>query len=78
MNAVCTEVSKGKSTVPIFWPFGEVVRLSTGGLDHVPGCKASRSRGIHYHEPVAVARHEQGINVSMLNPRAIYGFNPDG
>lgn len=92
MNAVGIDVSKGRSTVAILRPFGEVVRLpfdvthNRGSLEQL----AEQILGLdgesrvlmeatgRYHEPVAAALHERGLYVSVLNPLAIHGYNPDG
>lgn len=92
MNAVGIDVSKGKSTVAILRPFGEVVCLpfdvthDYGSLERLADqilCLDGESRVLmeatgRYHEPVAAALHERGIYVSVLNPLAIHGYNPDG
>lgn len=92
MNAVGIDVSKGKSTVAILRPFGEVVRLpfdvshDYGSLERLADqiiCLDGESRVLmeatgRYHEPVAAALHERGIYVSVLNPLAIHRYNPDG
>lgn len=92
MNAVGIDVSKGKSTVAILRPLGEVVRLpfdvthDYGSLERLADqiiCLDGESRVLmeatgRYHEPVAAALHERGIYVSVLNPLAIHGYNPDG
>lgn len=92
MNAVGIDVSKGKSTVAILRPFGEVVCLpfdvthDYGSLERLADqilFLDGESRVLmeatgRYHEPVAAALHERGIYVSVLNPLAIHGYNPDG
>lgn len=92
MNAVGIDVSKGKSTVAILRPLGEVVCLpfdvthDYGSLERLADqiiCLEGESRVLmeatgRYHEPVAAALHERGIYVSVLNPLAIHGYNPDG
>ena len=92
MNVVGIDVSKGKSTVAILRPFGEVVCLpfdvthDYGSLERLADqiiCLDGESRVLmeatgRYHEPVAAALHERGIYVSVLNPLAIHGYNPDG
>lgn len=92
MNAVGIDVSKGKSTVAILRPFGEVVCLpfdvthDYGSLERLADqiiCLDGESHVLmeatgRYHEPVAAALHERGIYVSVLNPLAIHGYNPDG
>lgn len=92
MNAVGIDVSKGKSTVAILRPFAEVVRFpfdvshdheSLEKLADQIICLDGESRVLmeatgRYHEPVAAVLHERGIYVSVLNPLAIHGYNPDG
>ena len=79
MNAVGIDVSKGKSTVAILRPFGEVVRLpfdvlhDYGSLERLADqiiCLDGESRVLmeatgRYHEPVAAALHERGISKSL-------------
>lgn len=92
MNAVGIDVSKGKSTVAILRPFGEVVRFPFD-VTHNQGSLEQLAEQIldldgesrilmeatgRYHEPVAAALHERGLYVSVLNPLAIHGYNPDG
>ena len=92
MNAVGIDVSKGKSTVAILRPFGEVVHLpfdvahDYGSLERLADqiiCLDGESRVLmeatgRYHEPVAAVLHERGIYVSVLNPLAIHGYNSGG
>ena len=92
MNAVGIDVSKGKSTVAILRPLGEVVSLpfdvshDYGSLERLADqiiCLDGDTRVLmeatgRYHEPVAAALHERGIYVSVLNPLAIHGYHPDG
>ena len=92
MNAVGIDVSKGKSTVAILRPLGEVVQLpfdvihDVGSLERLATqiiCLDGESRVLmeatgRYHEPVAAMLYERGIYVSVLNPLAIHGYNPDG
>lgn len=92
MNAVGIDVSKGKSTVAILRPLGEVVKLPFD-VAHDPGslerlaeqiiCLDGDSRVLmeatgRYHEPVASTLHERGIYVSVLNPLAIHGYCTGG
>jgi len=82
MNSVGIDVSKGKSTVAILRPLGEVVQKprevvhSTIELERLayqiiglgePTRVIMEATG-RYHEPVAAALHEMGIYVSILNP----------
>ena len=92
MNAVGIDVSKGKSTVAILRPLGEVVSLpfdvihDFGSLERLADqiiCLDGDSRVLmeatgRYHEPVAVALHDRGIYVSVLNPLAIHGYSTGG
>ncbi len=92
MNAVGIDVSKGKSTVAILRPLGEVVCLpfdvthDYGSLERLADqiiCLDGDSRVLmeatgRYHEPVAMALHERGIYVSVLNPLAIHGYCSGG
>lgn len=92
MNAVGIDVSKGKSTVAIIRPFGEVVSLpfdvahDAYSLEQLANHIISldgESRVVmeatgRYHEPVATVLHERGIYVSVLNPLAIHGYCSGG
>ena len=92
MNAVGIDVSKGKSTVAILRPLGEVVSLpfdvthDFGSLERLADqiiCLDGDSRVLmeatgRYHEPVAMALHDRGIYVSVLNPLAIHGYSAGG
>lgn len=92
MNAVGIDVSKGKSTVAILRPLGEVVSLpfdvphDLGSLERLADqiiCLDGDSRVLmeatgRYHEPVAMALHERGIYVSVVNPLAIHGYCSGG
>ena len=87
LNAVGIDVSKGKSTVAILRPAGEVVRkpfsvshsvkdLSdlvsyVGSLDGET--KVVMEATGHYHEPVLKAFLDAGIFVSAVNPSLMPG-----
>lgn len=91
MNAVGIDVSKGKSTVAVVRPFGEVVakpyevRHTSSELSEL----AERLKSLEgetrvvlehtgrYYEPVAQMLHDAGIFVSAVNPLLIkeYGNN---
>lgn len=87
-STVGIDISKGKSTVAILRPLGEVVRLpfdvvhDLGSLERLADqiiCLDGASRVLmevtgRYHEPVAMALHERGIYVSVLNPLVIHGY----
>lgn len=82
MNAVGIDVSKGKSTVAVMRPLGEVVQKprevvhSTVELEKLAyqiiglgeNTRVIMESTGRYHEPVAAALHEMGIYVSTLNP----------
>lgn len=73
MNAVGIDVSKGRSTVAILWPMGEVVQVPTDFSHDVDSmerlvaqiCCLGRDTKVlmeatgRYHEPVAQELHEQ-------------------
>ena len=82
MNAVGIDVSKGKSTVAALRPMGEVALLpqeffhTEVGLEQMAYAIIALGEDTRvvmeatgrYHEPVAVALHEYGIYVCVLNP----------
>ncbi len=92
MNAVGIDVSKGRSTVAILRPMGEVVMLPTDfshdaaslerlALDIL--CLGENTKVLmeatgRYHEPIAQELHEHGIFVSVINPLAIHGYCSGG
>lgn len=81
MNAVGIDVSKGKSTVAVMRPFGEVVASPydvghTGSelkelarfLKSLPGeTRVLMEYTGRYYEPIARYLHEAGIFVSVIN-----------
>jgi transposase len=85
MNAVGIDVSKGKSMVAALRPMGEVALLpkeyphSEVGLEQMAYAIIALGEDTRvvmeatgrYHEPVAVALHEYGIHVTVLNPLLI-------
>ena len=88
MNAVGIDVSKGKSTVAVMRPFGEVV-LSPFEISHaekdlsalaeklksLPGeTRAVMEYTGYYHAPVALALHESGIYVSVVNAMLVHDY----
>ena len=81
MNAVGIDVSKGKSTVAVMRPFGEVV-ASPYDVGHTESELKELARFLkslpgetrvlmeytgHYYEPIARYLHEAGIFVSVIN-----------
>lgn len=92
MNAVGIDVSKGKSTVVILRPMGEVVQtpidvshdaVSLERLAYQILALGENTRVLmeatgRYHEPVAQELHDHGIFVSVLNPLAIHGYCSGG
>ena len=92
MNAVGIDVSKGKSTVAILRPMGEVVqtpidvphdavsleRLAYQILSLGENTRVVMEATGRYHEPVAMELHDRGIFVSVVNPLAIHGYCSGG
>ena len=92
MNAVGIDVSKGKSTVAILRPMGEVVQepiefkhdiCSLETLAYRIKALGEDTRVVmeatgRYHEPVASELHEHGIFVSVVNPLVIHGYCTGG
>ena len=92
MNAVGIDVSKGRSTVAILRPMGEVVqapidvqhdassmeRLAHQILGLGENTKVLMEATGRYHEPVARELHEHGIFVSVINPLAIHSYCTGG
>ena len=88
MNAVGIDVSKGKSTVAVMRPFGEVVlspfEVSHTGKDlsalaeklkSLPGeTRVVMEHTGYYHAPVALALHESGIYVSAVNAMLVHDY----
>ena len=92
MNAVGIDVSKGKSTVTILRPMGEVVhgpvdvphdgisleRLTYRILELGEDTRVVMEATGRYHEPVAQELHDHGIFVSVVNPLVIHGYCSGG
>lgn len=92
MNAVGIDISKGRSTVAILRPMGEVVqtpldvmhdKASLEKLAHQILALGENTRVVmeatgRYHEPVARELYEHGIFVSVINPIAIHGYCASG
>lgn len=91
LNAVGIDVSKGKSTVAILRPAGEVVRKpfnvshsvkELSELAAYVGSLDGQTRVVmettgHYHEPVLKAFLDAGLFVSAVNPSLIKHHNCD-
>ena len=91
MNAVGIDISRGKSTVAVLRPFGEVVMLPfevkhnnaellalAEQLKSIDGeTRVTMEHTGRYYEPVANALHNSGLFVSSVNPLLIkeYGGN---
>ena len=88
MNAVDIDVSKGKSTVAILRPYGEVVaspfdiahtgsdlKLLADAIKKLPGeTRVVMEATGNYFEPIACYLNEQDIFVSVVNPMLISDF----
>ena len=91
MNAVGIDVSKGRSTVAILRPMGEVVqmpedvthdaisleRLAYKILALGEETKVLMEATGRYHEPVAAELHDHGIFVSVVNPLVIHNYSTE-
>ena len=91
MNAVGIDVSKGRSTVAILRPMGEVVQAPVDvmhdaiSLEHLADrilalgeeTKVLMEATGRYHEPVAAELHEHGIFVSVVNPLVIHNYSTE-
>ena len=91
LNAVGIDVSKGKSTVAILRPAGDVVRKPFNVSHSIQGLSAlvsyiesldGETRVVmettgHYHEPVLKAFLDAGIFVSAVNPSLIKHHDSD-
>lgn len=91
MNSVGIDVSKGKSTVAIIRPFGEVLKKPFDVLHTISELKefadfikaldgetrvVMESTGI-YHLPIANALCDAGLFVCVAHPKRIYGYDND-
>ena len=88
MNAIGIDVSKGKSTVAVLRPYGEVVvspfdvahtgsdlRALADLIKKLPGeTKVVMEATGNYFESIARYLHEQNIFVSVVNPVLISDF----
>lgn len=91
MNAVGIDVSKGKSTVAVIQPFGVVI-AEPFDVSHTDSelsklCNFIKSLSGEtkvvmeytgtYYEPIAMALHNAGIFVSVVNPLVIDDYDTD-
>lgn len=88
MNSVGIDVSKGRSTVAVMRPFGEVVispvevRHTDSELSKLAGLLKSlngETRVVmeatgNYHVPVARSLHDAGLYVSVVNAKLVHGY----
>lgn len=88
MNAVGIDVSKGKSTIAVMRPFGEVV-LSPFEVHHSSSELSKLARLLkslngesrvvlestgNYHAPVAKTLHDAGLYVSVVNAMLVHDY----
>lgn len=88
MNSVGIDVSKGKSTIAVMRPFGEIV-LSPFDVSHTSSELSALAKQLksldgetrvvmeatgNYHLPIAMALHEAGIYVSVVNAMLIHNY----
>lgn len=91
MNSVGIDVSKGKSMIAVMRPFGEIV-YSPFEVAHTAGelsALAKRLKSLagetrvvmeatgNYHLPIAMALHEAGIYVSVVNAMLVHDHGND-
>ena len=88
MNAVGIDISKGKCTVAVLRPFGEVVaspydvnhtgsdlKVLADSIKKLPGeTRVVMEATGNYYEPIARYLHEQNIFVSVVNPVLVNDF----
>ena len=88
MNSVGIDISKGRSTVAVMRPFGEVV-ISPFEVRHTDSELSERARRLksldgetrvvmeatgNYHAPVAWLLHDAGLYVSVVNAKLVHGY----
>lgn len=88
MNTVGIDVSKGKSTITVLRPFGEIVAESfdvvhenndlsklTGFIKSLPSeTKVIMEYTGNYYQPIANALHNNGIFVSVVNAILVHDY----
>ena len=88
MNSVGIDISKGRSTVAVIRPFGEVV-ISPFEVHHTDSELSALARRLkslngetrvvmeatgNYHAPVAKLLHDAGLYVSVVNAKLVHGY----
>ena len=88
MNSVGIDISKGRSTVAVMRPFGEVV-ISPFEVRHTDSELSELARQLksldgetrvvmeatgNYHAPVAKLLHAAGLYVSVVNAKLVHGY----
>ena len=88
MNSVGIDISKGRSTVTVMRPFGEVV-ISPFEVRHTDSELSELARRLksldgetrvvmeatgNYHAPVAKLLHDDGLYVSVVNAKLVHGY----
>ena len=88
MNSVGIDISKGRSTVAVMRPFGEVV-ISPFEVRHTGSELSELARRLksldgetrvvmeatgNYHAPVAKLLHDAGLYVSVINAKLVHGY----
>ena len=88
MNSVGIDISKGRSTVAVMRPFGEVV-ISPFEVRHTDSELSELARQLkildgetrvvmeatgNYHAPVAWLLHDAGLYVSVVNAKLVHGY----
>ena len=88
MNSVGIDISKGRSTIAVMRPFGEVV-ISPFEVRHTDSELSELARLLkslngetrvvmeatgNYHAPVAKLLHDAGLYVSVVNAKLVHGY----
>ena len=88
MNSVGIDISKGRSTVAVMRPFGEVV-ISPFEVRHTDSELSELARRLksldgethvvmeatgNYHAPVAKLLHDAGLYISVVNAKLVHGY----
>ena len=88
MNSVGIDISKGRSTIAVMRPFGEVV-ISPFEFRHTASELSELARRLksldgetrvvmeatgNYHAPVAKLLHDAGLYVSVVNAKLVHGY----
>lgn len=88
MNSVGIDISKGRSTIAVMRPFGEVV-ISPFEVHHTDSELSKLARRLksldgetrvvmeatgNYHAPVAKLLHDTGLYVSVVNAKLVHGY----